>query len=139
MSEHTLGMPAHPVFPFEVWEIILRIIFHSFRKCKSQDNLTHLWTCVRSDCKQFKLRLKTSSRHNISQELCCISSRVGGFTSRVFIHHLCHRVYCLSLPRYTMQTTTSLVLELTFGPHGRALLLTTSTSTISRFNFALQS
>ncbi len=58
MSEHILGMPAHRVLPFEIWELILRLIVNDFRNCKSQDDLTHLWTCVRPVCKQLKVEVE---------------------------------------------------------------------------------
>ena len=58
MSEHIGGWPPHPSLPFEIWDMILRMIWDNFHNCKSQDDLTHLWTCVRPVCKQLKAEVE---------------------------------------------------------------------------------
>ncbi|CAD6577873.1 MAG: hypothetical protein ASARMPRED_008436 [Alectoria sarmentosa] len=58
MSEHIGGWAPHPSLPFEIWDMILRMIWDNFRNCKSQDDLTHLWTCVRLVCKQLKAEVE---------------------------------------------------------------------------------
>ncbi len=57
-SEHIRGLPAHPFLPFEIWEMILQMIWDDFWNGKSQDDLTHLWTCVRPVCKQLKAEVE---------------------------------------------------------------------------------
>ncbi|KAF6232910.1 hypothetical protein HO173_008873 [Letharia columbiana] len=75
MPEHIGGLPPRLFLPFEIWDLILRMIRDNFRNCKSQDDLTHLWTCVRSVCKQLKAEVEDvfKSQHLPSNTLHFIS------------------------------------------------------------------
>lgn len=41
------GQPFHPALPYEMWDMVLQMMWDDFHSCKSQEDLTHLWTCVR--------------------------------------------------------------------------------------------
>ena len=56
--EHIGVLPHLPFLPAEIWHIVLQKIRDIFRNCKSQDDLVHLWTCVRTVCKQFKAEVE---------------------------------------------------------------------------------
>lgn len=45
-----MSMPSHLHFPPEIWSITTQ----NFRRLKSPDELTYLWTTVRHVSKQFK-------------------------------------------------------------------------------------
>lgn len=54
MSEHVWSLPPHPFLPFEIWDTVLRATRVDFHDSRSQEDLTHLWTCVRLVSKQLK-------------------------------------------------------------------------------------
>ncbi|KAL9132583.1 MAG: hypothetical protein Q9175_006243 [Cornicularia normoerica] len=60
VSEHIGGLSPHPFLPFEIWDMILLMIWDEFRNCTSQEDLIHLWTSVRPVCKQLKATVEDS-------------------------------------------------------------------------------
>ena len=88
MSEHVECLPPHPALPVEIWDMIRRHLWDEFSNCKSQDDLVHMWTCVRPMCKEFKATIEDifKTRHLAKTVLHFITGR---YTS----------VLCISLSR----------------------------------------